>query len=97
VICDLEFFYIVFLHIRPLSFTLRTLSMAIFACRRGNESNEALQQRFKKQLQRSGVMKLLRNRSAFRKKPNKRITRNRALKREEYRARNRKKQFYSNM
>jgi len=71
--------------------------MAIFACRRGNESNEALQQRFKKQLQKSGVMKILRNRAVFKKKPNTRITRNKALKREEYRAKNRKKQFYSNM
>ena len=71
--------------------------MAIYAIRRGNESNDGLQQRFKKQVQHSGVMKMLRSRSVFLKKPSKRITRNRALKREEYRAKNRKKQFYSNM
>lgn len=71
--------------------------MAIYAKSNGKESNDALQQRFKKQLQRSGLMKLLRERSRFKKKPTKRITRNRAVKREEYRSKNRKKRFYSNM
>ena len=71
--------------------------MAIFAYRKGNESNDALQHRFKKQTQRTGIMKMLRSRSTFRKRQNKRATRLRAIKREEYRAVNKKKQFYSNM
>ena len=71
--------------------------MAIHAHKHGEESNDALQQRFKKQVQKSGLMKLLRERSRFRRKPTRRVSRIRALKREDYRASNRKKQFYSNM
>ena len=71
--------------------------MAVHAHKHGDESNEALQQRFKKQVQRTGLVKLLRERGRFRKKPTKRLTRQRALKREQYRDKNRKKQFYSNM
>lgn len=71
--------------------------MAVHAHRKGDESNDSLMQRWKKQVQRTGVMKTLRERSNFRKKPNKRLVRMKALKREEYRDRNRKKQFYSNM
>ncbi len=71
--------------------------MAIHAHKHGEESNDAIQQRFKKQVQKSGLMKLLRKRSRFIRKPTRRILRIRALKREEFREGNRKKQFYSNM
>jgi len=71
--------------------------MAIHAHRKGNESNDALMQRFKKQVQKTGLMKLLRQRDAFKKKTTRRGERLKAVKREEYRAVNRKKQFYSNM
>jgi hypothetical protein len=71
--------------------------MAIHAHKRGEESNDALQQRFKRQVQRTGLMKLLRERSRNKKKDTKRLSRLKALKREEYRDKNRKKQFYSNM
>jgi ribosomal protein S21 len=71
--------------------------MSVHAHKHGDESNEALQQRFKRQFQRTGLAKLLRERNRFRKKNTKRLTRQKALKREEYRDKNRKKQFYSNM
>ncbi|MBU0458143.1 30S ribosomal protein S21 [Patescibacteria group bacterium] len=71
--------------------------MAIYAHRKGSESNDALMQRFKRQVQKTGLMKLLRARQNFKKKDTKRDTRNKAIKREEYRAKNKKKQFYSNM
>ena len=71
--------------------------MAVHAHKHGDESNDALQQRFKRQVQRTGLMKLLRERSRFKKKNTKRLTRQKALKREEYRDKNRKNQFYSNM
>lgn len=71
--------------------------MTVHAHKHGDESNDALQQRFKKQVQRTGLMKLLRERGRLKKKPTKRHVRQRALKREEYRGKNRKKQFYSNM
>lgn len=71
--------------------------MAIHAHKRGEESNDAIQQRFKRQVQRTGLMKLLRERSRNKKKDTRRLARAKALKREEYRDENRKKQFYSNM
>lgn len=71
--------------------------MAIYAIKRANESNDAVQQRFKKQVQRSELLKGLRARARFLKKPTKRLLRLRALKRELHRAQNRKQQFYSNM
>ena len=71
--------------------------MAVHAHKHGDESNDALQQRFKRQVQRTGLMKLLRERSRFKKQQTKRLTRQKALKREEYREKNRKNQFYSNM
>ncbi len=71
--------------------------MAVHAHKHGDESNDALQHRFKKQLQKTGLMKLLRDRSRRKKKSTKRLVRQKAIKREEYRAKNRKKQFYSNM
>lgn len=71
--------------------------MTVHAHKRGDESNDSLQQRFKRQMQRTGLLRALRGTGVLQKKPNKRAVRNRALKREEYRAKNRKKQFYSNM
>ena len=71
--------------------------MAIHAHKKGDESNDRLQQRFKKQFQKSGIQKLLRDRKTFKRKRTRRLERLRALKREGYRAANRKKQFYSNM
>lgn len=71
--------------------------MAIHARKRAEESNDRLQQRFKQQVQKSGLIKLLRERGVFKRKPSTRLQRKRALKREEYRTENRKKKFYSNM
>jgi len=71
--------------------------MTVHAHRNENESNDGLQQRFKKQVQRTGVLKMLRKKSVHRRSDSKRMTRQKALKREEYREQNRKKQFYSNM
>lgn len=71
--------------------------MAIHAHKHGDESNDALQQRFKKQVQKTGLLKLLRERATFKRKPTRKLLRAKALKREQYRAKNRKKQFYSNM
>lgn len=71
--------------------------MAIHAHRNGDESNDRLQHRFKQQVQKSGLIQLLRKRANFGKKPSKRLVRQRALKREEHRTANRRKRFYSNM
>ncbi|MCK5015933.1 MAG: hypothetical protein KAS32_02585 [Candidatus Peribacteraceae bacterium] len=85
-----------YLHIKPaVPNLLRT--MALHAHKRGEESNDSLQQRFKRQMQRTGILKMLRERSTHKKKDNKRLVRGKALKREEYRVKNRRKQFYSNM
>lgn len=71
--------------------------MAIYAIKKGDESGDRLQQRFKKQVQKTGLMKLMRERSTHKRKLTRRLQRIRALKREDYRRENRKKQFYSNM
>lgn len=71
--------------------------MAIYAVKHGDESSDRLQQRFKKQVQKAGLMKLMRERSHYKKPLTRRLQRLRALKREQYRQDNRKKQFYSNM
>ncbi|MDD3897112.1 MAG: hypothetical protein PHU04_04760 [Candidatus Peribacteraceae bacterium] len=71
--------------------------MAVYALRKGQESNDSLFQRWKKQVQQTGITKMLRERSSRRRKPSKRLVRLRALKREEHRTQNRQKQFYSNM
>jgi len=71
--------------------------MAIHAHKHGDESNDRLQQRFKQQVQKSGLIKLLRERKVFKRKPNKRLQRKKALMRESFRVDNRKKKFYSNM
>ena len=71
--------------------------MAIYAIKRGDESTDRLQQRFKKQVQKSNLIKMLRERRTHRRHKTRRLERIRALKREGYRSQNRKKQFYSNM
>lgn len=71
--------------------------MAIHAHRHGEESNDRLQQRFKQQVQKSGLIKLLRERKIHKRKPSRRLQRLRALKRETFRVESRKKKFYSNM
>ncbi|MDO8649358.1 MAG: 30S ribosomal protein S21 [Candidatus Peregrinibacteria bacterium] len=71
--------------------------MAIHAHKHGDESNDRLQQRFKKQMQKTGLLKMLRERSSFKRKRTRRLERLRALKREEFRAQNKKQQFYSHM
>lgn len=71
--------------------------MAIYAVRRPEESNDRVQQRFKQQVQKSGLVKLMRERSIRQKKQSKRLQRLRALHREKLRSANRKKRFYSNM
>ncbi len=71
--------------------------MAIYAIKKGEESSDRLQQRFKKQVQKTGIIKMLRGRGVQRRPTTRRLRRLRALKREEFRQQNRKKQFYSNM
>ena len=71
--------------------------MAIYAIRKGDESADRLQQRFKKQVQKTNLLKVLRERRNYKKPLTRRLQRIRALKREQYREDNRKKQFYSNM
>jgi ribosomal protein S21 len=71
--------------------------MAIYAIKKGEESSDRLQQRFKKQVQKTGLLKKLRERSRYKRPLTRRLQRIRALKREEYRQQNRKTQFYSNM
>jgi ribosomal protein S21 len=71
--------------------------MAIYAIKKPDETNDRLQQRFKKQVQKTGLQKLLRERKSFKKPETRRLRRKRALKRETFRAENRKTQFYSNM
>jgi len=71
--------------------------MAIYAIKGRDESNDRIQQRFKKQVQKSGLLKLLRDRGHYKKPLTRRLARMRALKRESYRAANKKTQFYSNM
>ncbi|MBI2636548.1 hypothetical protein HYW84_04485 [Candidatus Peregrinibacteria bacterium] len=71
--------------------------MAVYAIKRGDESGDRLQQRFKKQVQKSNLIKMLRERRTHKRRKTRRLERIRALKREGYRQDNRKKQFYSNM
>lgn len=71
--------------------------MAIYAVKRGDESADRLVSRFKSQAQNSRLVKMLRERKSFKKKLTRRQQRQRALKREDYRKENRKKQYYSNM
>ncbi len=63
--------------------------MAIYAIKKTTETNDALQHRFKKQVQKSGLIKLLRTRAVLQRHPNRRA--------ERLRAENKKKQFYSAM
>ena len=71
--------------------------MAIYAVRRPEESNDRVQQRFKQQVQKAGLVKLMRERKIHRRKPSRKLQRLRALMREDFRSQNRKKKFYSNM
>lgn len=71
--------------------------MTVFAIRKGDESNDRLQSRFKKQFQETRLLKKLRGIKNHKRKLTKRLQRIRALKREGFRADNKKNQFYSNM
>lgn len=71
--------------------------MAVFAIKKGEESNERLQSRFKKQVQEARFIKKLRERKTHKRPVTRRLQRIRALKREGFRAANVKNQFYSNM
>lgn len=71
--------------------------MAVFAIKKGDESNDRLQSRFKKQVQEARFIKILRERRTHKKHLTKRLERFRALKREKYRQESRKTQYYSNM
>ena len=71
--------------------------MAIYAVKKGSESNERLLNRFKKQVQETRLVKFLRERARFRGTVTKRAIRIRALKREEFRSANKKAKFYSNI
>ncbi|OGJ55242.1 hypothetical protein A3D11_01170 [Candidatus Peribacteria bacterium RIFCSPHIGHO2_02_FULL_49_16] len=71
--------------------------MVVYARKKKSESNDSLQQRFKKQVQKTGIMGVLRSRSRFSKPKNRLTQRKRALHREKLRAENKKKQFYSAM
>jgi hypothetical protein len=79
-----------------------SLPMAVYAVKKGNESNEGLISRWKKYVQNSGGvntggLRMLRKRGRFAKKPNKRLERLSALSREKNRSARKKKQFYSSM
>ena len=71
--------------------------MAVYAIKKGEESNDRLQSRFKKQVQEARFIKVLRERRTRKKHLTRRLQRIRALKREGYRSENKKTQFYSNM
>ena len=71
--------------------------MAIHAIKKGQESNDRLMTRFKKQVQEARFMKTLRERMRFKRKPTRRLARIRALVREENRKNNTKAKFYSNI
>jgi len=71
--------------------------MAIYAVKKGSESNDRLMNRFKKQVQNSRLTKFLRETMRYKKQKTKRHVRLKALKREWYRGKNRKQKFYSNM
>ncbi|MBT3835348.1 hypothetical protein HOF56_03825 [Candidatus Peribacteria bacterium] len=71
--------------------------MAIYAVKNGSESNERLVNRWKQQIQDSRLTKKLRATARFLKRPTKRLTRMSAVKRNEYRSKNSKQKFYSNM
>lgn len=71
--------------------------MAIFAIKRGEESNDRLQSRFKKQFQETRLLQLMRERRTHKRALTKRLQRIRALKREGFRAERKKNQYYSNM
>ena len=71
--------------------------MAVYALKKGDESNDRLQSRFKKQVQEARLVPKLRERRTHKRPLTKRLQRIRALKREEYRTERKKNQYYSNM
>lgn len=71
--------------------------MPVFAIRKGDESNERLQSRFKKQFQETRLLPVLRERKTKKRRVTQRQQRIKALKREEFRALRKKNQYYSNM
>jgi ribosomal protein S21 len=71
--------------------------MSVYAIRKGEESNERLQSRFKKQFQEARLIPVLRQRKTSKRRVTKRLQRIKALKREEFRAARKKNQYYSNM
>ncbi len=72
-------------------------TMTVIAIRKGEESNERLQGRFKKQFQETRLTPVLRSRKTHKRTTTRRLQRIKALKREEFRADRKKNQFYSNM
>jgi len=71
--------------------------MAIHAVKKGDETNEKLSQRFKKYVQKAGILQRTRERRYLNPPRTRREQRLRALHRERLRAEKRKTQFYSNM
>jgi len=69
--------------------------MAIYAVKRTEETNERLIKRFKKQFQNARLLKEVRERIYRGKVKTKRITRKKALKREMFRAKKIREQFYA--
>ena len=67
----------------------------IYAIKKANESNERLISRFKKVVQRSRVLMDAKQHRYFEQKPRKRHIRNAAVKRDHYRNKRTKEQFYS--
>ena len=67
----------------------------LYAIKKSNESNERLISRFKKTVQRSRVLLNAKQHRFHEQKPRKLFTRQAAVKREHYRAKRAKEQFYS--
>ncbi len=69
--------------------------MAIFAVKRGDETNERLIKRAKKQFQNARILQEVRGRKNHKPAATKRITRKKAIKREGFRAQRIREQFYA--
>jgi len=67
----------------------------LYAIKKANESNERLISRFKKTVQRSRVLLDAKQHRYFEQKPRKRYIRKSAVKRDYYRKKRAKEQFYS--
>ncbi len=68
--------------------------MPIYAVKKNNETVDRLINRSKRQVHNSGVIFLVRAKRYHQKKLSKRIIKNKALKREEYRTKNSKQAYY---